>query len=121
MIAGVLFLFTFTSITGGQRTYRVKPEIDISDYKTANIRMIDSYERLMERYMNLVEKNLGETDTNIKNMSQSLVSIEKKVDMLSERMAKIEKALGIEQPQNHMAEPQDKRKQDSNNIANGNQ
>jgi chromosome segregation ATPase len=120
-IAGVLFLLTFTSITGGQRTYQVKPEIEISDYKTENIQLMDAYERLMDRYMNLVERNLEAIDTDIKNTSESLVSIEKKLDELSVRMAKIEKALGIEQPQSPITKLQRKQEQDSNSTTTGNQ
>jgi hypothetical protein len=96
IIAGTLFVFAFTSITGGQRTYQVKPEIELPDYRTDNAHLIEAYERLMDRYMDLVEKNLGTIDLDIKNTAQALDSINKKLDELSARTARIEKALGIE-------------------------
>ena len=114
IIAITLFVFVFTSITGGQRTYQVRPEIELPDYRTDNARMIEAYERLMDRYMGLVEKNLGIIDSDIKNTAQALDSINKKLDELSARTARIEKALGIEEPQRpinksqSMKEPQSK-------------
>ena len=99
IISITLIALSFTSIYGGQRTYKVRPEIELPLYRTDGIRMIEAYERLMERYMDMVEKNLGTIDLDIKSTAQTLDSIDKKLDELSARTARIEKALGIEKPQ----------------------
>ena len=116
IIAGILFIFVFTSITGGQRTYEVRPEIELPDYRTDNANLIEAYERLMDRYMDLVEKNLGTIDLDIKNTAQALVSINKKLDELSARTARIEKALGIEEPQRPINKSQITKEPDSKEI-----
>ncbi|MEJ2648833.1 MAG: hypothetical protein P8016_10550 [Sedimentisphaerales bacterium] len=116
IIAGILFIFVFTSITGGQRTYEVRPEIELPDYRTDNAHLIEAYERLMDRYMDLVEKNLGTIDLDIKNTAQALVSINKKLDELSARTARIEKALGIEEPQRPINKSQITKEPDSKEI-----
>ncbi len=113
IIVGVLFLFTFTTITGGQRNYQIKPEVEIPEYKTDNTRMIETYVRLMDRYMDLVEKNLGAIDLNIKNTAKSLERIDKNLNDLSIRIARIEKAMGIEEPQSPITVPPDIQVQNS--------
>ena len=98
VFAGVVLVWSFTSTQGSQKTYEVKPQITMPGYRTDSIRALDAYERLMERYMDLVEKNLKDIDTDIKKTSLQIDSINMKLTELCERTARIEKALGIEQP-----------------------
>ena len=83
-----------TSIHGGQRTYEVRPYV-VPEYRTDAGRAIDAYERLMERHMDLTEKNLFAVAADVQNISTKLSLIDAKLAELSLRMGRIEKALGI--------------------------
>jgi hypothetical protein len=87
-----------TSIHGSERSYEVEPQITIPEYRTDAARAIDAYERLMERYMSLTEGNLDRIGIDIQSVLGKLDSINAKLAELSTRMARIEVALGIEQP-----------------------
>jgi len=93
---GVLVWFS-TSIQGSEKTYEIQPRITLPEYRTDAARAIDAYERLMERYMDLMEKNLLRIDTGVRDFTSKLDSIDSKLTELSRRMARIEKRLGIEQ------------------------
>jgi hypothetical protein len=86
------------SLYGGQKTYEVEPQITIPEYRTDAARAIDAYERLMERYMDLTERNLFSVGADVRDIVKRLDSIDGKLTDLSGRIARIEKALGIEQP-----------------------
>jgi len=98
VVACVIVVWCSTSIHGGEKTYEIQPQITIPEYRTDAARAIDAYERLMDRYMGLTEKNLTRIDINIRNAVRKLDSIDAKLTDLSTRMARIETALGIEQP-----------------------
>ena len=85
-----------TSIQGSQKTYEIKPHITAPEYRTDAARAIDAYERLMERYMDLTEKNLFSFGTEIRDVITKIDSIDDKLTQLGARIARIEKALGIE-------------------------
>ena len=87
-----------TSIHGSERSYEVKPQITIPEYRTDAARAIDAYERLMERYMSLTERNLDRIGMDTQSVLRKLDSINAKLTELSTRMVRIEAALGIEQP-----------------------
>jgi hypothetical protein len=78
------------------KSYEVKPEISLPEYRTDAARAIDAYERLMDRFMNLTERSLRGINTDVRGITEQLVSIDRKLSELSTRMARIEKALGIE-------------------------
>jgi len=94
-----------TSIQGVPKTYELRPQISIPEYRTDAVRAIDAYERLMERYMDLTERNSTMIGTDIKEVMKKLDSINDKLTELSARIARIEKTFGIEQPK-----PQAKKK-----------
>jgi len=105
-IAAVLFS---TSTQGGEKTYELRPEITLPEYRTDAARAIDAYERLMERYMDLMEMNLTRIGTDVEDLDKTLDSIDNKLTELCKRIARIEKALGIEQPKPTMKKiPQSK-------------
>jgi len=105
-IAAVLFS---TSTQGGEKTYELRPEITLPEYRTDAARAIDAYERLMERYMDLMEMNLTRIGTDVQGLDKTLDSIDSKLTELCKRIARIEKALGIEQPKPTMKKiPQSK-------------
>ncbi len=87
-----------TSIQGGQKTYELEPRLSIPEYRTDTVRIMDAYERLMERYMALTESNSAMVGMDLKSVLTKLDSIDGRLTELSARMARIEKALGVEKP-----------------------
>lgn len=79
-----------------EKTYEIHPEIALGPYQSDTMRIMNAYERLMERYMNLVEVNLQDMSQGNQVTVKKLESIEKKLDALGMRMGRIEKALRIE-------------------------
>jgi len=86
-----------TSIQGVPKTYELQPHISIPEYRTDAVRAIDAYERLMERYMDLTERNSIRISADLKEVIKKLYSIDDKLTELSARIARIEKTFGIEQ------------------------
>jgi len=86
-----------TSIQGVPKTYELRPQISIPEYRTDAVRAIDAYERLMERYMDLTERNSIRINADLKEIIKKLYSIDDKLTELSARIARIEKTFGIEQ------------------------
>ena len=85
------------SIHGGQKTYEIHPQVAMPGYGTDTSLIIDSYERVIERYMDLTERDLFDIGENIRSVAKRLDSIDRKLNRLSKRMTEIEKALGIKQ------------------------
>ncbi|MEA3226047.1 MAG: hypothetical protein U9Q07_08860, partial [Planctomycetota bacterium] len=94
----VIAVWFSTSIHGSQNTYELRPQIAIPEHKTDITRVIDAYERLMERYMDLTDRNSALISTDIESIAASLDSIDGRLAELSARTARIEKTLGIKQP-----------------------
>jgi hypothetical protein len=92
LIVCLIVIGSSSSIQGSSRTYKIKPEITLPEYRIDRGSAIEAYERMMERFMNLADIN-----TEVEGIGNSLVSIDYKLTELSRRMARIEKALGIEQ------------------------
>ena len=86
------------SIQGGQKTYEIQPHLTIPEYKTDLARVMDAYERLMERYLDLTQQNQSMVGTDLKYVVTTLDSIDRRLTEFSARIARIETALGIEQP-----------------------
>lgn len=87
-----------TSIKGGPKTYEVQPWITVPEYRTDAARAINAYERLMDRYMDLTEHNLFNVSTDVRDVLKRLDCVDQKLTEVCVRIARIEKALGIEQP-----------------------
>ncbi len=86
-----------TSIQGDPKTYELRPHIAVPEYRTDAVRAIDAYERLMERYMDLTERNSIRISADLKEVIKKLYSIDNKLTELSARIARIERTFGIEQ------------------------
>jgi peptidoglycan hydrolase CwlO-like protein len=86
-----------TSIHGGQK-YQVRPEITIPEYRTDAARAVDAYERLMDRFMSMTERNLVGIDNDVKRVNRQLTSINSKLSELLVRIANIEKKLNFKHP-----------------------
>ena len=87
------------------KTYEIHPEIAMGPYQSETMHVMGAYERLMERYMNLVEGNLRDMSQGNQAALKKLESIEAKLDALSWRMSRIEKELGIEPPKTTPVRP----------------
>ena len=85
-------------IEGNEKTYEIRPEIRLPEHRTDAARAIDAYERLMDRYMTLSERNFSGITGDLKEISKKLDSIDGKLAGLSAKIERIEKALGIEPP-----------------------
>ena len=109
----------FSTITKGSPiTYEVQPIIPLPEYKTDTVHAIDAYEQLMERYMNLTEKNSIRIDSDLKEVIKRLDSINYKLTELSLRIAQIEKTLGIEESESQAKKkPRPKRPNVTDNKA----
>jgi hypothetical protein len=103
--SAVVVIWSFATIQGSQRTYEVHPQITMPGYRTDSVRALDAYERLMERYMDLVEKNLNDIEADFEKTAAQIDSIDTKLTELCERTARIEKALGIEPPKKTKPKP----------------
>ena len=101
LVCCITLVWFSTSIRGDQKTYELQPQITIPEYKTDVARIIDAYERLMERYMDLTEGNLTGIGADLNAVAEKLNSMDAKLAELSARTARIEKALGIQQPAEH--------------------
>ncbi len=96
----------------GESSYEIQPRITVPAYRTDAARAIDAYERMMERFIDMTAKDLTDIDTEVKGIAQTLHSVDRKLTELTERMARIEKKLGIEQPKKPIKKTTDTEKQD---------
>lgn len=85
VIAAVIITATVTAANN----YEVKPEIrySVEGHKTDIERIVNAYEKLMDRYMDLVEQKITTSDeklddvmAELKEMNQRLIRIEKKLE-----------------------------------------
>ena len=98
LIVCVVVVWYSGVIEGYEKRYEIRPEIRLPEHRTDAARAIDAYERLMERYMTLSERNFAGINGNLLGVTKKLDSIDGKLTDISVRMARIEKALGIEPP-----------------------
>ncbi len=102
LIAGAIILVCLvaatlaTSIPGRGKNYEVETTINSPEYKTDAARAIDAYERLMDRYMGLSEKLILQAGGDCQAISAKLDSLDSRFAEISARLARIEKALGID-------------------------
>lgn len=113
----VIALWFSPSIRGSDNKYELRPQITIPEHKSDIVRVIDAYERLMERYLDLTERNSAMVGDDIRAIAIRLDSIDERLAELSTRTARIERALGIKQPsaqeRNEAAAPDSKSGSDS--------
>ena len=85
-----------TAIPDNGKKYEVDTVVDVPEYKTDAARAIDAYERLMDRYMDLSEKLISQVGGDSQAVSAKLDSLDSRLADISTRLARIEKALGID-------------------------
>ena len=96
-----------TSIHGGETINKIRPEITLPAYKSDAARAIEAYERMMNRYMTITERNLAGIDREVRDVAKKLDAVDRKLAELSTKLTRVEKALGIEQPQDHTGKTND--------------
>ena len=111
LVCSVVMAWLCISIQGAS-SYEIQPRITVPAYRTDTARAIDAYERMMERFIDMTGKDLTDIDTEVKGIAQTLHSVDRKLTELTGQMARIEKALGIEQPKKPVKKPTDTEKQD---------
>lgn len=94
-----------TSLWGSEKTYELQPYITTPEYQTDTTRAIDAYERMMERYMDLTEKNLSTIGEEIKQITKKLDSIDGRLKNIYMKTARIEKALADKKPKGPTGTP----------------
>jgi len=97
IIACSVLVWLSASIQGGQKTYEIQPHLKIPEYKTDLARVMDAYERLMERYLDLTQQNQTMVGADLKYAVTALDSIDGRLAELAARITRIETALGIDQ------------------------
>ena len=99
LACAAIFLLTSQTTTASNKTYELNPgHHSVKGYASDVDRVLDSYERLMGRYMDIVDGNMKGIGSDTNKILIKLNSIDKKIDNLDERIARIEKALKIKPP-----------------------
>lgn len=95
----IVILWLSTSVGQNRRSYEVEAQVYTTpEYRTDASRAIDAYERVMERYMSVTERNFVEVLAYTQTITTRLDAIDAKLAKLDERLARIEKHLGIVPP-----------------------
>jgi len=81
-----------------EKTVEVEPWITVPEYRSDAGRVIDAYERMMERYMDVTQEDIGGIRGGVKLVSRKLSSIEMKLDRMEQRLVRIERTMGIKEP-----------------------
>lgn len=97
MLIGCVLAIWFGSATdAANRTYELRPEVHMGGTQTNTVMVLDAYERLMDNYMSLVQSNLNAMTGDMSQATKQLSMIDRKLDNLATRMARIESALKIQ-------------------------
>ncbi len=102
-LAGVLgcvvLLWSLTGAQGARKTYEIHSQIPESVFKSDSARALDTYERIVDRALDLNRRQLDMMDQNIREMSKQLTRVESKLDRLLNSSLSTERALDISQPE----------------------
>lgn len=96
-IAAVVVIGSYAVPEGTTKTYEVRPQVLLHEQDTA-IRALDAYERVMMRYVDLLDKSLATLDRDIQGIVYQLEEMNARTVELLDRIKRVEKALGIEEP-----------------------
>jgi hypothetical protein len=96
MIVVVAVVWLSTSMAQVQQRYEVKTRVySTPEYRTEATRAMDAYERMMERYMDVTEKNFEGVSADIGDVASLLESIDAQLTRMDTRLERIERHLGI--------------------------
>ena len=98
-LAGVLgcavLLLSLVGAKGAKRTYEIHTQIPESVFQTESARALDTYERMVDRVLDLNKRQLDTMDLNIKEVSKQLYRVEAKLDQLLNQSLLAEYADGM--------------------------
>ena len=87
-----------TSQPDNKNRYEIRPEVSVPESRTDTARIIDAYERLMDKYMASIESNGAGLTAEIGNIGTKLEVIDRKISLLSSQLETIQIKLGIAPP-----------------------
>lgn len=93
---GILALITMVfgmDSRANRSTYEIRPTVATPQYRSDAARAIDAYERLMDRYMSLIEQNLITLQADKQNTSQRLIELEKTLSRIEQKVDRLNQAL----------------------------
>ena len=82
-----------TSIQAAQKKYELRPDISIPYPRTEASRVVDSYERMIERFMEMTDRNLSGVGSDVKSVQKELSLMNIRLLDISMRIEAIEKTL----------------------------
>jgi hypothetical protein len=92
----VVVVWFSTSWGQGRGTYQTETRVYTTpEYQTDTTRAINAYEKVMQRYMDMTERNFGSISTDMKAVATKLDAIDAKLAAFDARLARIEKHLGM--------------------------
>ena len=83
------------SMPNRSKTYEVEQWITTPEYRTDTARAIDAYEQLAGYYMDMTAGQLLQVGDDCRTAAAKLGLVESRLNEISNRLARIEKALGI--------------------------
>lgn len=96
ILIGCVLAIWFGSWTdAAKKTYEIHPDLGMGAPQTNTVMVLDAYERLMDNYMSLVQSNLNTMTGDMAQATRQLTSIDRKIDNLAIRFARIERALNL--------------------------
>ena len=93
IIVSVIWFSTTVGETASK--YEIEPQITLPEHKTGLKYSVDAYERLMNRFMDLVGKDLSGMHRDVDRVLNRLESIDRKLADVDERISRIEIYLEI--------------------------
>ena len=90
--------------SAAERTSR-EYEVAVGPYKSDTARMIEAYERLSSQYLTLVQQNLSHMAAADREILDKLTAIDKKLDEMSARLARLESPHADSGPSGAIKEP----------------
>ncbi len=93
MAGGIIWLTT--AGTAANKMYEIQVDPAMDAYYGDMGRLVTAYERLSEQYLMLVQNQLNRMSDDVNSGGRRLESIEKKLDAITLRLGRIEKALKI--------------------------
>jgi hypothetical protein len=93
---GMVVVWFSTSWGQGRSNYQTETRVYTTpEYRTDTTRAIEAYEKLMEKYTDMTERNFSGISADLKTVTAKLNTMDTKLAALDARLARIEKRLGI--------------------------
>ena len=85
-----------TSIQAAEKKYEARPDVSIPYAPTEASRAVDSYERMMERFMDMTDRNFSGVGSDVKSVQKELSIMNVRLLDISKRIEAIEKTLAAD-------------------------